>query len=187
MESALIEGDEYIGASLILASQDLDEGPIIDQCRYAITGPIRAANALSTICDGVFGLVSNLCTSLRNGGVTARPQDNSKATYSLWRDEFDYYLDWRQDAERIYRHILAVGPPYEGARTHLLNELVFVHDAEVVRPDLDIANRDPGKIFNIHNGLPLVVCGSGLLRLTDIRSASGSTPLVLTKIKQRFA
>jgi methionyl-tRNA formyltransferase len=45
------------------------------------------------------------------------PQADDFATYSIWRDEADYEIDWSSDAQAIQRFINAVGYPYAGART----------------------------------------------------------------------
>jgi hypothetical protein len=55
------------------------------------------------------------------GKIKIEKQDHSKATYSIWRDEIDLWIDWNESASRIERTIRALGRPYMGARTRLVN------------------------------------------------------------------
>ena len=79
-------------------------------------------------------------------------------------------IDWSRDASEIARMIDATGFPYEGARTRLRGETIYVDDATVL-PDLPFENRVPGKIWRIRSGRPIIVCGSGLLKLDACRGA----------------
>ena len=54
-----------------------------------------------------------------HGSLVGTPQDEAQATYSQWRDAFDYFIDWRRPSEEILRHIHAHGYPYEGAKSVL--------------------------------------------------------------------
>ncbi len=66
------------------------------------------------------------------------------ATYSLWRDEADYRIDWHRDSTYLRRFVDALGVPYRGASTLLGGQLCRVLAAEAA-PDVVIENRAPGK------------------------------------------
>jgi methionyl-tRNA formyltransferase len=97
------------------------------------------------------------------------------ATYSLWRDEEDYRIHWSTDAARIKRLIDSVGTPYKGASALMETRRVRILDA-AVEPDIQVEDRKPRKVVFLREGSPIVICGRGLLRITDMRDdATGNT------------
>ena len=58
-------------------------------------------------------LLRRVCYQIeKSGKTTGKPQNHRSATYSLWRDEEDFQIDWSQSAEVIVRHIHASSYPY---------------------------------------------------------------------------
>jgi len=118
--------------------------------------------------------------------LTGTPQNEAEATYSLWRDEEDYRIDWSTDPDRIKRFIDSVGNPYKGASAYMGEHRVRVLDA-LVEPDIQIEARQPGKVVFMREGCPVVVCGRGLLRITDLRDDTSERSLLpLKKLRTRF-
>ncbi len=166
--SALINGDPEIGVTALVPNSGVDEGDIIAQKAVTISHPIRIDRALSLQA----GLMAELAISIHEawliGDFSAQPQDHRCATYSIWRDRDDHIIDWSLSAEEILRFIYAVGLPYAGAITRLGGEELVIDDATVF-PDLYFVQRHCGKVWQLDAGRPVVVCGSGLLRLDRVR------------------
>jgi methionyl-tRNA formyltransferase len=186
LPNALIAGERETGVSALFASDNYDAGDIICQRRLEIEYPIKIQEAIRRIVPLYAGIASEICSSLAAGGeLPRRKQDESQATYSLWRDDLDYEIDWRWDAARIGRFIHAVGSPYLGARTFLNQDPVTIPEA-MVEPDVRIENRAAGKVIFVRDGQPVVVCGSGLLRITHMTTRGGRSLLPLKKFRSRF-
>jgi methionyl-tRNA formyltransferase len=117
--------------------------------------------------------------------LPAVEQDEAAATYSLWRDEDDYFINWNEDSRRICRTVYALSFPYKGACTLLNNNKIIIEDATPVK-DVIVMNRQPGKVLFIEDGLPVVVCGSGLLKIVSAIDSSRQTVLPLTRFRSRF-
>lgn len=184
--TALINGDTEIGVTALFASELADEGDIIDTSTIGIQYPIQIITAIESITGCYMRLALSIANKIRDEvQIVGYEQDSSIATYSLWRDESDYIIDWTQSADKIKRHIDASGSPYLGAKTSLNGINVRVLSADIIS-DLNIENRTPGKAFMIDNGVPIVVCGSGLLRLNDVRY-NGDSILPITKLRSRFS
>ncbi len=147
----------------------MDAGPIVAQREVSISYPIRIRNALELQSGLMADLALDIIAAWQSGALSSRPQDESKATYSLWRDEADYNIDWSQSASEIRRFIDAVSWPYSGARTTVGGEPVTIDAANEV-DDLRFERRDVGKIWRLDTGRPVVVCGSGLLRAVPERN-----------------
>lgn len=166
--TALINGDREIGVTAILADGEADHGPILGQVRIGISYPLRIADAISALLPAYASLTADALSRISRDELHGAPQDEVQATYSLWRDEQDYAIDWSWSAERIVRFIDATGAPYLGASTCMQDRRIRILSAESL-PDLTIENRCPGKLMAWRNGRPVVVCGSGLLRIIDAR------------------
>lgn len=184
--TALIEGDASAGVTAILATDEYDRGDILGQVAVPLPRPLRIADAIDLVAGAYERLASDLGARIAAGSpLVGVAQSESDASYSLWRDDADYEMDWSLPAGRLRDFVLAVGPPYAGARTLLAGEPVRVWDV-AVEADVAIANRTPGKVIFLRGGRPSVVCGRGLLRIDAMTRADGSSCLPLTRFRVRF-
>jgi len=166
--TALINGDEKIGVTASFATREYDRGGILDQSTSSISYPIRIQRAIETIIKNYEDLALRLGEAIANErDIKGRAQQESDASYSLWRDEDDYFIDWRASASAIKRFVDAVGTPYKGAAARLEGRIFRVLGAEEME-DVRIENRTPGKVIFSMDSKPVVVCGQGLLRITRI-------------------
>jgi methionyl-tRNA formyltransferase len=186
--TALINGDHSIGVTAILGSDEYDRGDIIDSESVAITRPMKIANAIELVSGAYTKLATRIAGVIASdSGLPRTKQDESQATYSLWRDDADYVIDWTWDAHRIRDFVHAVGEPYAGARTSVAGEAVTILDVEI-EDDVRVINRDPGKVVFLRDGFPTVVCGSGLLRITcaEYEASDGRLFLPMKSFRVRF-
>jgi methionyl-tRNA formyltransferase len=186
LPTALINGEETIGVTALFASDEYDRGEIILQKSAPISYPIKIQKAIEISIQLYVGLVSEISrTIFRGDSLASREQDESQASYSLWRDEEDYRINWFASAATIKRFIDSVGFPYRGALTHLNAHVARVFDSEV-EADVRIEGRTPGKVIFIRGDCPVIVCGSGLLRITDLRDSEGRSLLPLQRFRSRL-
>jgi methionyl-tRNA formyltransferase len=143
----LINGDSVIGATCFWGTEEFDEGAIISQKPISIDYPIKVDEAISKIAFIYAELLEYVVSSIYSGKtIEGCAQNNSEATYSLWRDEDDYLIDWSKSATYIKRFVDAVGYPYGNAFFYFKNIKIRVLDVEIV-DDVKIENRDAGKIL----------------------------------------
>ena len=184
--AALKNGDREIGVTALLASERFDEGPIIAQASTEIRYPIRIAEAITTVSQLCVQLAVELVSTIQSG-ASFEPVEQRKelATYSLWLDDEDYRISWDGDAAYIERFVHAVGSPYKGATTIVGDEITRVLDGLSVE-DITIEERMPGKVMFVNDGSPVIVCGSGLYKITDMRRDDGSSALPLKRFRVRL-
>lgn len=171
----LINKEDYIGATMIFASKEMDEGDIIFQKKVKIDYPFKISKAIDLIADIYGELIEDLFRKLLSKNVLpSLKQNHSESSYSIWRDSSDYYIDWTLSADSIKRFIDSVGYPYEGARTKLKNEknILIIFDAEVIE-NYTFELIHCGKIFKIEENKPFVVCGKDLLKITSFKDENG--------------
>lgn len=184
----LINGEKEIGVTALFAEQDYDKGKIISQSKIAIQYPVKIAQAIEiisklyqeTICD----VIDKIQNDIMIEGIL---QNESIATYSVWRDEDDYYIDWTKDSAFIKRCVDALGFPFNGARTKIKDDIIIVDEVEIIK-DVEIENRDVGvgKVIFFQDGYPVIICGKGLLKIIKARTNDGEHFLSIMKFRTKF-
>jgi len=186
--TALINGDEEIGVTALYADVEYDKGSIIAQEKINISYPMDISEAIKKLSPLYEKIVLFLAAKILNKEpITGIAQNEKYATYSLWRDEEDYRIDWSLSAFAIQRFICAVGSPYKGAFTIADRKRYRILKSSLV-DDIIIENRTAGKIIFIDNGSPVIVCGKGLLLINEIvEDCSGFSALPWKKMRSRFS
>ena len=187
--SCLVCGESKIGATALFASENYDKGEVICQASREIAYPITIKDAIRLMADVYVEIVADILSQIKSKSIIkSAPQDHEAATYSLWRDENDYWVDWNRSAVEIARFIDAVGVPYAGARCLInLEEAVLL--SAIPLPDLHIEDRNSaiGKVIFVENNQPVIVCGYGLLKIVNVVDLNGETLLPLSQFRTRFS
>jgi len=184
----LIRGEEKVGVTALFASQDYDAGDIIDQQSIRISYPIKVSQAIDIVSDLYELVLLRIVDRVISGSkLLGIPQDRTAATFSLWRDESDYEINWSASSVELKRFVDAVGYPYSGAKTKMHGEWVRVLDVELVK-DVEVESRNShlGKVIFMNDGCPTVVCGKGLVKLIDICDGSGKSLIGRIPFRTRF-
>ena len=185
--SQLMNREPLLGVSALFASSKYDTGDIIDQMSAAVDYPIKIVDAISLISKIYSKLTIEVLTKIVQGQVlSGEPQDESRATYSLWRDEDDYRIDWNKSANEIMNFVDSVGFPFLGASTMFDQHKVRVMSVEEI-DDKVIINRDVGKVIFTEKEDPVVVCGKGLLKIREaVYENDHQTIFPLPRFRIRF-
>jgi len=116
---------------------------------------------------------------------TGFPQEDSKSTYSVWRDEDDYRIDWSRSSEEILHFINCLSFPYKGASTICNKKIIRIIDA-TIEVDVCVVNRDIGKVLFISGKNPVIICGTGLLCITLATDEKGNNILPFENFRVRL-
>ena len=187
--NALLNKEKEIGVSAIFGADEFDRGAMIAQSATQIRYPIKIADAIRCINNNYLEVAETVLACLLAGkALMAVPQNEAEASYSIWRDERDYAIDWRQSADEICRLIDAVGYPYKGAYTRWEGQTVRIYDAVAVN-DVKIEQRHCGKLIFVDDAKPVIICGTGLLKIMDAEIEDGDKRIPffpLSKFRIRF-
>lgn len=184
--SAILNNEPEVGVTALFANDYYDSGEIIAQEKTSIKYPIKIQKVINLVQLNYQDLAVKIVTKIKKEQkLTSIPQNHKEATYSLWRDEKDYAIDWSKSAEEIQQFIYSIGEPYLGACSMVNGQLVRIFDADIF-PDKEIINRDIGKVIFMEKKKPVVVCGKGLLRLTYVVDELGENFLPLKNFRSRF-
>lgn len=182
--TSLINGDSEIGVTVLFGMEDFDIGDIIIQKKIHINYPIKIKGAIELVSVLFAEALNELLHQINSGALKSYVQDESLATYSLWRDEDDYKIDWSKSSDYIKKFIDAVGYPYKGAFTIRNNSKYYIKDSFVVE-DVIIENRCHGKVIFKKENAFFIVCGSGLLCIKDFFDESGQK-IEINNFRLRF-
>lgn len=183
--NALINQENEIGVSAIFANSEFDKGDILGQKKITITYPITIMQAIVEVSKLYQQLIIEVIEKLSNHSLISLAQTESEASYSIWRDEEDYHINWNNNATDIIRFIDAVGFPYTGAFSIINNEKVRILEASEF-DDVVIENRHIGKVIFIDQGCPIVICKTGLIKIEKMVSEEGDNLLPMRKHRVRF-
>lgn len=165
--AAILDGEEYTGASIILTDEELDAGPILRTSEPVriddkITAPELQAKLFSVGAE----MLPALLQDMLRGAVTPRSQEHKLATQTKLVSKSDGEIDWRASAEEIARKIRAYAN-WPGTYTSWQTKTLKVIEATALN-GVKIAH---GKVVNM-DGDVVVGCGEGGLRLDRVQLAS---------------
>ena len=185
--SCLLNEEKLIGVTALFASEKFDCGDIIDQKSIEIEYPIKLQKAIDKIAQCYVKLVDSIVANIKqNKTIEGYSQNEKESTYSVWRDGEDYRIDWSKDSNYIKRFIDALGFPYNNASSMVNGRLTRISEAQIVE-DVKIENRYPGKVLYKENNNPVVICGTGLLKIVSLLDNETREELLpLRKFRTRF-
>jgi len=175
--NCMINGDQMGGVTALFANSEYDRGEVIAQKSFNISYPIKLKDVINKVSPIYFDLVSKIYILIdKEEEIESVKQDESKATYSPWLDDEDYYVDWTWSANKLKKFVDAVGYPYDYARAYLNGKTVKLINVSVA-DDVVVEHRmrSLGKVLFSHGGVPSVVCGIGMLSLDEVRDECGNT------------
>ena len=140
--AAILAGDDFAGASIMLLDAGTDTGPVLSQAQIAIspddtTGSLT--NKLSRIGAQLLLETLPLWVGRKIG---PRPQDDSRASYSAKLAKEDGEIDWHFAAIDIWRRVRAFDP-WPGAFTTLQGKQLRVLKAKPMSTTSGLA---PGQV-----------------------------------------
>ena len=166
--SAILEGDQVTGVTLMLLNEGMDTGPLIAQTEYPLNGTETAEGLTTTLFEIGGTLLQASLPRWQTGELKATPQDDSLATVTRKLERADGLADWALTAEELERRARAFTPwpglftTWDGSGVKLVEVSVFSTDA---------TDKNPGEV--VETGDPAtpaaVATGQGLLGLKTIQ------------------
>lgn len=179
--TAVMCGETEHGISALYAVEGVDEGDIVLQKKFSIGKDEYIAEILHKESQICADMIVELIDMAEKNSIIAVPQNNTLATYSIWRDVEDCRIDWNMSSEEIYNLIRAVSSPYPGAFFYYDDRKVIVERAEISE-DMSFPLRNPGKIWAIKDNVPYVICGKGIIKIISAVYEDG-TQVKFTKLR----
>jgi methionyl-tRNA formyltransferase len=166
VRTAILNGDESTGVSIIKLVRKLDAGPIIRQIKVDIEPGEDAAQLESRLAQLAADELPGTCLAWIDGEIDSREQDDSQATMTREWSRDDARIDWSRAAEEVSRLVRA-SQPWPVAWTNLDGQPFRVHRARVA--PVDIAGRE-GEVQRVGKRA-VTSCGDGALELLEVQPA----------------
>jgi methionyl-tRNA formyltransferase len=170
IESAILDGDQQSGVSLMRLAIKMDAGPLYDQQAVELNGTETKQNLADQLAAIGVDMVLEYLPKALDGSVKPTPQAGTP-TYDHLISKADGPIDWHKPADRLEREIRAYAG-WPGSRTTLAGKEVIITQAHAV-PLNDPAAK-PGDIETLKQGVIMIECGVGYLCIDKLKPAGKS-------------
>jgi len=162
IQSALLNGEEETGVTIMEVIPQLDAGPILSQERVKI---LREDNA-QTLHDKLAELGAELLVKTippyAKGELQPTPQREEEATYCTQIKKEMGKIDWSRPAEEIFNMVRAF-TPWPSAYAYFNGKLIKITKAQPVE-----GKGEPGEVIEAGREL-IVATGKGALKIERIK------------------
>ena len=165
VQRAIMNGDRMSGASVMVLTEGMDEGPVLARKELPIAYDDSTRTYGERLAEEGAGLLVESVRRFLRGDLVAAPQDDSAATYAPKLTTEDARIDWSTDAETIHNLVRALDPE-PGAWTTLSGTRLKVFKA-TPHEDGDLSPGQP----SVGGGL-FVGTGNGTVRLDEVQPAT---------------
>jgi methionyl-tRNA formyltransferase len=167
---AIEAGDTETGVTIMQMEEGLDTGPMLAMERVPITADDTTGSLHDKLADLGGRMIVDTMRRLQQAAVSATPQPEAGVTYAAKISKEEAALDFSESAESLARKIRAF-KPFPGAFALFDGVPIKIWRAEVA-PSSPVTV--PGLVLAAdgQNGV-LVVCGDGVLRLTELQKPGG--------------
>lgn len=162
---AMINGEKWLGASLIKMAEGVDEGDIVDQEGVQVGADEYIGSVMGRITEAYLTMIERNIVAIVNGKVEAEAMYRfPNITYcAKWTPE-DARIDWTKPAQEVYNLIRATSHPYPGAFAFLGS-----HIFRIWRAQLGTRRFVGGKPGRVVGSDPLeILCGDGHTIVVDM-------------------
>ena len=168
---AILNGESHVGLTIhFMEPGVLDSGPVLLKERLPLTQETYIGDVYQWLEQRIPAMFCAAADGLATGELLPQPQPiNPELALRCYpRRSEDARIDWQKPAEIIHRLIRASSQPFSGAFTFLEgNHRVTIWRAELFdHPGPFLAV--PGQILLRQNTDPVIACGDGTLKLTEI-------------------
>jgi len=166
--TAILQGDEITGVTIMLLDAGMDTGPILNQREVPITAEDTTGSLGIKLAQIGAQLLTETLPLWIEGRIKPRPQDENGASYSKMIKKEDGEIDWRLSAKELWQRVRAFDPwpgCYARWRDKRL-KLVKVLPLQGEKSD------EPGKVIALAPPAPVTVgveTGDGVLGLVRLQ------------------
>ena len=166
--TAILEGDEVTGVSLMLLDEGMDTGPVVARSEVPLDGTETAGELTGRLFDLGGQLLETHLGAWVSGELEKEAQDHSLATVTRKLERTDGLIDWSRPAAELARKCRAF-TPWPGLYSEWQGKVMKVLEASAV-PDLDPTRAPPGRVVaSSPSGGLNVTTSAGLLALKRVQ------------------
>ena len=166
IQTALLNGDNETGVSIMLLDKEMDAGDILEQKSFKIkeTDDYNTLSEKFSIAGA--NMLSNLLPSYVEGDVTLETQDDQKVSFCYKISKHSGLIDWGKSAEEINNQLRAY-KKWPGIFSGFNGKKIDILEASVASVD-DEQNAKIGQVYKNKKRI-FVKCGKGSLELLEVK------------------
>ena len=176
--TAILDGDETSGVTIMLLDEGMDTGPILAQRETRISADETAEELTERLFELGSELLVDTLDQWERGQIVPTPQNDEEASVTKRLEREDGRIDWSQSAEDIARRVRAF-TPWPGTFTTWRSRTLKILRARPMDGHLDGA---PGTVVRLDDSTIAVLTGSGAVEVQSLqmegRRATGATDFV---------
>lgn len=166
---AIEAGDTETGVTIMQMEAGLDTGPMLLQHPLPITETDTTATLEQRLATLGAEMLQRALAQVATKTLTARAQDDTKATYAAKLQKTEAAIDWSQPASRLHRKVRALNP-WPVASTTLGGEVLRLWDVGRVQ-NTQGTTAAPGAVVAADATGIYVRTGDGTLCVTQLQTA----------------
>lgn len=167
IQTALLNGENVIGFSIIKIDEQLDHGQIALQKKITVAENETAHDLYLKISHLASSALLDLLPLYINNKINLQIQNENIATYTKTITREDGKIHWNQSSEYIYRQFRAL-QPWPGIYTFLNNKRIKIIDLKISNDNLSKKNI-PGVISIQKNNKFFIECKEGFVEIIRIQ------------------
>ena len=165
VSSAIINGDDFTGVSVMLMDEGLDTGPVLQQKRVIIDES-ETANELTYKLFKIGGdMLVDLIPLWTDGSINLTKQDETQASNTSKIVKQDGRIKWDEDAQSISRKVRAYSP-WPGTFSTWRGKNFKLLDAKISDP---VSKKRHGKLSGSVTEWLYVSTGKGILEIKRLQ------------------
>ena len=162
--AAILSGDEYTGATIMVVNQRIDSGPILTQRRVDITPEDTTGSLTTKLAQIAAHLLIETLPPWFSRSLAPQTQREEDATYSKLLSKKEGEIDWQLPAPDIWRRVRAFYP-WPGCYTTWQGKVLKI----VEGIPLPGERGETGRVLSLGRGEVGVKCGEGILSLLRLQ------------------
>jgi len=165
--SAILNGDEFTGVSIMLLDKGVDTGPVLERAQI----PVAAQDNTGLLMEKLSRLGAQLLLDTLprwfNKTITPQSQNNANATYTKTLTKEAGKIDWNLSAMELWRRVRAY-QPWPGCYTQWQGKQLKIIEAI---PLIGDGNVEAGKVVAVkHESAAFGIrCGDGILGVIKVQ------------------
>ena len=166
---AVLDGLQETGVSAMYLCREMDAGDVIDVAKTPIGPDETAGQLLDRLAVLGAELLSKTLYAMKQGKVTAVPQDASQVTYAPMLDKTMCPIDWNVSAQKVHDKVRGLNP-WPVATAQIRGKWFKIYTTAVIRED---HHAQPGTILGLTKTGLRIACAQDAVEIRVLQAEGG--------------
>ena len=166
---AVLDGLQETGVSAMYLCREMDAGDVIDVAKTPIGPDETAGELLDRLAVLGAELLSKTLSAMKQGKVTAVPQDASQVSYAPMLDKTMCPIDWNVSAQKVHDKVRGLNP-WPVATAEIQGKRFKIYTTAVIREE---HQAQPGAILGLTKTGLRIACAQDAVEIRVLQAEGG--------------